>query len=114
MKGKKPPKLAVELDWWRRRIVKIGGVVGALVILASAVGGGARWVGGRYALAADVQQIQSDVLELRRDNLDAERRELLRFQRTRALTDPEINRLQKVNDLIHELDRRLQKLQDKK
>jgi len=65
----------------------------------------------RYALAADVQQIQSDVLELRRDSLDQQRREIQRAQRQRKLSDVEIERLQKLNDEISKIDRRLEKIE---
>jgi hypothetical protein len=129
---RKPPPVAEELEWWRRRVVKWGAAVGALVVLLGAGRASVSFMDarndGRYALAADVkdvrtdvkdvrgdvQQIQGDVLELRRDSLDAERRELQRAQRQRKLSDPEIDRLQKLNDLISQIDRRLESLREKK
>lgn len=108
-----PPKVGQEAEWWRKRVVKLAGAVGALVVLFGPVVAVKTWFDGTYAQAADVQQIQADVLELRRDSLMVERRDLQRAQRQRRLTDPEIERLDKVNELIRGIDRRLEAIQQK-
>ena len=107
------PPVAHEVEWWRKRVVKLAGVVGALAVLFGPVIAVKTWFDGTYAQAADVQQIQVDVLELRRDSLAVERRDLLRAQRQRRLTDPEVERLDKVNELIRGIDRRLDALQQR-
>ncbi len=110
---RRPPPVGAEVEWWRRRIVKAGSVVAALAVMVGAGSAAVTWFDGKYALAGDVQQIQADVLELRRDGLVAERRELQRAQRQRRLTDPELDRLEKLGDLIRTIDRRLDVLRKK-
>jgi len=98
---RRPPAVTHEVE---------AGVVGALAVLFGPVVAVKAWFDGTYAQAADVQQIQVDVLELRRDGLAAERRDLQRAQRQRRLTDPEIERLHKLTELIGAIDRRLDAL----
>lgn len=114
MSRRRPPPIATEVEWWRRRVVKVGAVAGALVVLFGTGSSVVRWFDGKYAAAGDVQQIQADVLELRRDGLAAERRDLQRAQRQRRLTDPELDRLEKLSELIRTIDRRLETLQKEK
>ena len=114
MGKRKAPTVAEEFGWWQRRLVRWGAAVGALVIIVGTGHSAFVYLDGRYAQAGDVQQIGADILELRRDQLDNERRDLVRAQRQRKLSDPEIDRLQKLNELIGQVDRRLEGLREKK
>lgn len=111
-KGAEPP--ATDIRWWSTRLAKIGAGVAALVLLIGTSTAIVQKFDGRYALAGDVQQIQTDILQLRRDGLDSQRRDLQRAQRQRRLSDHETEQLQKLVEEISRIDHRLERLQEKK
>lgn len=101
-----------------KRFVQIGAAAGALtamIILASQLGisaliGPALGLDARYALAADVREIQVDVLALRRDTVN---REYLEFQREaarRPLTHLEREHVETLQRILRQIDQRLQKI----
>lgn len=103
---------------WSGALLQFGAIAASLVAiiaLASQLGlvaflGPALGFDARYALAADVKTIQTDILELRRDAVNREYLELQREAARRSLTQFERERVEALQRVLLQLDRRLQKI----
>lgn len=109
-----------ESKWngFTRILVRCGAIAAAAVavfMFSSQLGlgtliGPALGLDARYALAADVKEIQADVLALRRDMINREYLEFQRAAERRQLSHLERERVETLQRLLRQLDQRLRKI----